>query len=143
MDTRENNRLQDEMMRDRFNRWYDKNKGREDEFDAEVQAGTTDYDKIIAQSFKHLHFYTENEKKLKAYIAFENDESSTKDAAIIIGGYLKISSDLNQGKNESVDAYLNALTQNEDRDRRSYTIKRLLEEYNPEFRLECTLKRSA
>ena len=140
MEARELNKQTDLAMHDKFERWLDQNEDRVKNFEGEIAASNDAEDKNLAKVFKILHLYSENVDELKAYLAFEYDESSPKDAVVIAGGYMAISSSLNQDKKESADAYLHVLTQNENRDRRSFTIKRLLKTYNPEYRYEDVLR---
>ena len=141
MDTKEMNRLEDEMMKDKFERWYSNNKDKVGEFENELGTPNNKQEEVIATAFKFLYLYAgEKVDELKAYVTFENYESSTRDAAVIIGGFMKISSDFDQKNNESVDAYLHQLELNEAVDRRSFTIKRLLLEYNEKYKLEETLR---
>jgi len=140
MEAREINRQTDLAMNDKFERWLDQNEDRVKDFEKEILTSNATEDVNLAKVFKLLHLYSENVEELKAYLAFEYDESSPRDAVVIAGGYMAISSSLNQDKKESADAYLHVLTQNENRDRRSFTIKRLLKTYNPEYRLEDNLR---
>ena len=140
MEARELNEQMDLAMNDKFRRWMDLNEDKVDEFERKIQTSTTTEDVNLAKVFRLLHLYSEDVEDLKAYLTFEYYECSPKDAVVIAGGYMAVSSSLNQDKKESADAYLHVLRQNEVRDRRSFTIKRLLKKYNPEYRLEDNLR---
>ena len=140
MDTRKINKLDDDLMKDKFDRWYSNNKDLVSDFEKGLNTQKSKEELIIANAFKYLHLYTDDVERLKAYITFEFKESSPRDAATIIGGYIKLSSELNQGNYESLDAYLHQIKANELIDRRSFTIQRLLKDYNQSYKLEDSLK---
>ena len=104
MEAKELNKQTDLAMHDKFERWLDQNEDRVKNFEGEIAASNDAEDRNLAQVFKLLHLYSENVDELKAYLAFEYDESSPKDAVVIAGGYMAISSSLNQDKKESADA---------------------------------------
>jgi hypothetical protein len=136
---KETNRLEDLSMVDRYDVWQKRHKGRVEEFERELQASTSKEDLVISRAFKFIQFYSNDVEGLKSYIVFEYDVNP-HDAAIIIGGYMKISSDLAQEKLNEVDDYVHDLKLNESVDRRAFTIQRLLTTYNDNYRLDSSLK---
>ena len=136
---KETNRLEDLSMVERYDVWQKRNKGRVDEFAEEIKGATTKEEMVISRAFQFLHFYSNNAEELKSYIVFEYD-INPHDAAVIVGGYMKISSDLAQDKLNEVDDYVHNLKLNESIDRRAFTIQRLLTTYNDNYRLDSSLK---
>lgn len=141
MENREIFKNDDLAMIDKFNVWCHEHDVEEKvkEYDQALLNAKTDEGKIIAMSFKRMHLYVEKEEELKAYITYESSINE-RDAAVIIGTFMRLSSLLDQEKLNEFDQLLHNLDLNESRDRRSFTIKRLLNEYNQAYRLENTLK---
>ena len=136
---KETNRLEDLSMVDKFDVWQKRNKGRVEEFEQELKKPTSKEDLVISRAFQFIQFYSNDAEALKSYIAFEYD-INPHDAALIVGGYMKISSDLAQEKLTEVDEYVHDLKLNESVDRRAFTIQRLLTTYNDNYRLDSSLK---
>ena len=136
---RETKRLEDLSMVDRYDVWQKRHKGRVEEFEKELQTATSTEDIVISRAFKYIQFYSNDVEGLKSYIVFEYD-INPRDAALIVGGYMKISSDLAQDKLNDVDEYVHDLKLNENVDRRAFTIQRLLTTYNDNYRLDSSLK---
>ena len=136
---KETNRLEDLSMIERYDVWQKRNKDRVEKLQDELKEATTKEEMVISKAFQYIHFYSNDAEELKSYIAFEYD-INPHDAAVIVGGYMKISSDLAQDKLDEVDDYVHNLKLNESIDRRAFTIQRLLTTYNDNYRLDSSLK---
>lgn len=136
---KETNRLEDLGMIERYDVWQKRNKGRVEQFENEIKDAVTKEDRVISKAFQYLEFYSNDVEGLKSYIVFEYD-INPHDAAVIVGGYMKISSDLAQDKLTEVDDSVHNLKLNENIDRRAFTIQRLLTTYNDNYRLDSSLK---
>lgn len=136
---KETNRLEDLSMIERYDVWKKRNKDRVEKLQEELKGATTKEEIVISKAFQYMDFYSNDSDALKSYIAFEYD-INPHDAAVISGGYMKISSDLAQDKLEDVDEYVHNLKLNESIDRRAFTIQRLLTTYNDNYRLDSSLK---
>ena len=136
---KETNRLEDLSMIERYDVWKKRNKDRVEKLQEELKGATTKEEIVISKAFQYMDFYSNDSDALKSYIAFEYD-INPHDAAVISGGYMKISSDLAQDKLEEVDEYVHNLKLNESIDRRAFTIQRLLTTYNDNYRLDSSLK---
>ena len=136
---KETNRLEDLSMVDRYDVWQKRNKGRAKELEEELKTPTSREDEVVSKAFRFMQFYSNDAEALKSYIAFEYD-INPRDAAIIAGGYMQISSGLAQENFNEVDEYIHDLRLNENVDRRAFTIQRLLTTYNDNYRLDSSLK---